>query len=289
MNRQFRGAAFAAAPFLIGSAAHAQWSSPYTAPRNAVVDAAGAKSIEVEAGAGLLRVEGKPGLRQVQVTGTARSSSQQFLTRIKLIAERRGDVVFIKADIPDDERSFRDDNYSASLDLVIEVPQGINAEVSDGSGDTKINNVGSLEATDGSGSFSVIGAAGSVRVTDGSGDLTIENVGGDVRVNDGSGDINVRNVTGSFTVESDGSGGIYATDVRGSVIVQNDGSGSIEVNKVGKDFRVESKGSGSIDYAEVSGYIDIPERHRDRRRGSDQRLVVLTDRLRHVGVHVYCR
>ena len=269
MKRQFRGAAFAAAPFLIGSTAHAQWSSPYTAPRNAVVDAAGAKSIEVEAGAGTLRVEGKAGLRQVQVTGTARSSSQQFLTRIKLIAERRGDVVFIKADIPDSDWNKGDD--SGALDLVIEVPQGINADISDGSGDTKILNVGSLDATDGSGSFSVIGAAGSVRITDGSGDLTIENVGGDVNVNDGSGDINVRNVTGSFTVESDGSGGIYATDVRGSVIVQNDGSGSIEVNKVGKDFRVESKGSGSIDYAGVSGQINIPERHRDRYRGSDNR------------------
>jgi hypothetical protein len=270
MKRQFRGAAFAAAPFLIGTAAHAQWSTPYSAPRNAVVDATGAKSVEVEAGAGSLRVEGKAGLRQVQVTGTARSSSQRFLTQIKLIAERRGDVVFIKADIPDSD-SNRDDDYSASLDLVIEVPQGINAEVGDGSGDTKILNVGSLDASDGSGSFSVIGAAGSVRVTDGSGDLTIENVGGDVKVNDGSGDITVRNVTGSFTVESDGSGGIYATDVRGSVVVQNDGSGSIEVNKVGKDFTVESKGSGSIDYADVSGRIDIPDRRRDRHRGSDER------------------
>jgi hypothetical protein len=270
MKRQFRGAAFAAAPFLIGTAAHAQWSTPYSAPRNAVVDAAGARSVEVEAGAGSLRVEGKAGLRQVQVTGTARSSSQRFLTQIKLIAERRGDVVFIKADIPDSD-SNRDDDYSASLDLVIEVPQGINAEVGDGSGDTKILNVGSLDASDGSGSFSVIGAAGSVRITDGSGDLTIENVGGDVKVNDGSGDINVRNVTGSFTVESDGSGGIYATDVRGSVVVQNDGSGSIEVNKVGKDFTVESKGSGSINYADVSGRIDIPDRRRDRHRGSDER------------------
>jgi len=271
MKRQFRGAAFAAAPFLIGSTAFAQESSPYSAPRNAVVDAVGARSVEVKAAAGTLRVEGKAGLRQVLVTGTARSSSQQFLARIKLIAERRGDVVFIKADIPDSERDYNYDNFSAALDLVIEVPQGINADVSDGSGDTKITNVGSLEATDGSGSFSVIGAAGSVRITDGSGDLTIENVGGDVKVNDGSGDINIRNVTGSFIVESDGSGGIYATDVRGSVIVQNDGSGSIEVNKVGKDFRVESKGSGSIDYADVSGRIDIPERRRDRHRGGEER------------------
>src|SRR6202163_4523704 len=100
MKRQIRGAAMAAAPFLIGSAAHAQWSSAYTAPRNAVVDATGAQSVEVEAGAGSLRVEGKPGLKQVQVSGMARSSSQQFLNQIKLIAERRGDVVFIKADIP---------------------------------------------------------------------------------------------------------------------------------------------------------------------------------------------
>ena len=269
MKRTIRGAAVAAAPFIIGSAAHAQ--SPYSAPRNAVVDAAGAKGVEVEAGAGSLRVEGKPGLRQVQVTGTARSSSQQFLNNIKLIAERRGDVVFIKADIPDgDDDSWRD-NYSAALDLVIEVPQGMNAEVGDGSGDARILNVGSLEMSDGSGSLSVIGAAGSVRVTDGSGDLTIENVGGDVNVRDGSGDITVRNVTGSFTVESDGSGGIFATDVKGSVLVQNDGSGSIEVSKVGKDLRVESKGSGDIEYTDVSGQIDIPDRHRSRfRRGDDR-------------------
>jgi hypothetical protein len=265
MKRQFRGAAFAAAPFLIGSAAHAQWSSPYSAPRNAVVDAAGAKKLEVEAAAGSLRVEGRPGLRQVQVNGTARSSSQQILNQIKLIAERRGDVVFIKADVPDQDWRSNGDNYSAALDLIIEVPQGIDANIADGSGEAKIINVGSLEMTDGSGSLDVIGATGSVRITDGSGELTIENVGGDVVVDDGSGEINVRNVTGSFTVESDGSGSIYARDVRGSVIVQNDGSGSIEVNKVGKEFRVESKGSGSIDYADVSGRIDIPERRRDRR------------------------
>jgi hypothetical protein len=272
MKRQIRGAAFAAAPFLLGSAAHAQYSSAYTAPRNALVDAAGARTVEVEAGAGSLRVEGKPGLRQVQVTGTARSSSQQLLNQIRLIAERRGDVVFIKADMPDENwRSGNDFNYSAALDLVIQVPQGLNAEISDGSGDAEVLNVGSVEATDGSGDFSLIGAAGRVHITDGSGNLKIENVGGDVSVNDGSGEIDVRNVSGSFTVEADGSGGIYATDVRGSVIVENDGSGGIDVNKIGKDFRVESKGSGDIDYVEVSGKVDIPDRHRGRhRRGDDE-------------------
>ncbi|MDP9205917.1 MAG: DUF2807 domain-containing protein [Gemmatimonadota bacterium] len=272
MNRQIRGAAFAAAPFIIASTARAQGSGDYTAPRNAVVDAAGARSVEVEAGAGILRVEGKAGLRQVQVTGTARASSQHFLNQIKLIAERRGDVVFVKADIPDQDWDFDSrDNYSAALDLVIQVPQGINAQLSDGSGDAKVLNVGSLDAHDGSGDFSVDGAAGSVRITDGSGNLRIENVGGDVRVSDGSGEIDVRNVTGSFTVEADGSGSILATDVRGSVIVEHDGSGEIEVNKVGRDFRVESKGSGSIDYSAVSGQVDIPDRHHGRGRRGDDR------------------
>ena len=271
MKRQIRGAAFVAAPFLIVPAVHAQGRDDYTAPRNAIVDASGARTVEVEAAAGTLRVEGKAGLRQVQVTGTARASSQQFLNQIKLIAERRGDVVFIKADIPDQDSGWRD-NWSAGLDLVILVPQGINADVSDGSGEATILNVGSLEMNDGSGELTVNGTAGSVRITDGSGKLTIENVSGDVTVNDGSGEIEVRNVTGSFTVESDGSGAIYATDVRGSVVVENDGSGEIDVTKIGRDFTVQSKGSGSIDYSAVSGKVDIPERHRDRGRyGSGER------------------
>jgi hypothetical protein len=270
MKRQIQGAAFAAAPFLIGSTAHAQWSNAYTAPRNAVVDASGARMVEVEGGAGTLRVEGRPGIRQVQVSGTARASSQQYLSQIKLIAERRGDVVFIKADIP--EENWRDnDNSSGALDLVIQVPQGMNADISDGSGDLKVLNVGSLDASDGSGDFSVSGAAGTVRITDGSGNLLIENVGGDVSVTDGSGDMDVRNVTGSFTVESDGSGSIYATDIRGSVIVQNDGSGEIDVNKIGRDFKVESKGSGSIDYTAVTGQVDVPDRRRGRYRRGEER------------------
>src|SRR5256714_9240030 len=123
-KRQFRGAAVAAAPFLIGSAAHAQWSSAYTSPRNAVVNAAGARIVQVEAAAGSLRVEGKQGLSQVQITGTARASSQGVLSQIRLIAERQGDRVFIKADMPNDN-GWHDGGFNAALDLVLEVPEGM--------------------------------------------------------------------------------------------------------------------------------------------------------------------
>jgi DUF4097 and DUF4098 domain-containing protein YvlB len=265
MKRKIRKAAIAA-PFLFGPAAvKAQSGSDFSAPRNAVVDASGARSVRVEAGAGILRIVGKPGLTRVQVTGTAHASSEAILRDIKIVAERQGDEIFIKSDMPDENSSWSGWNdANAVLDLTIEVPQGINARVSDGSGEAEVDNVGDLEATDGSGEFQVDGAS-SVHLSDGSGSVVIKNVRGDVRVRDGSGDIDARNVTGSFTVETDGSGGIFATDIQGSVIVEHDGSGEVSASRIGKDFIVESKGSGEVTYDNVKGRVDIPDLRRGRR------------------------
>jgi hypothetical protein len=263
MKRKIRKVAIAA-PFLFGPAiAKAQSGNDYSAARNAVVNASGARSVRVEAGAGILRVEGKAGLTQVQVKGTAWASSKRILEDIKLIAERRGDEIFIKTDMPESGFTWSSGDRSAALDLTIEIPQGLDATVYDGSGAASVRNVGELEATDGSGDFEVDGAK-SVHITDGSGSLVIKNVAGDVRVRDGSGDIEARNVGGSFTVESDGSGGIFATDIKGSVVVQHDGSGEINASRVGRDLIVQSKGSGEVTYNGVTGRVDIPER---RRRG----------------------
>ena len=265
MKRKIRNAAIAA-PLLFGAAAaHAQSWNDVSAPRNATVDAAGARSVRIEAGAGFLRVEGKAGISQVKVTGTAHASSQTLLNRVKLTAERRGDEVFIKSEVLDSDYNwFSSGDANASLDLTIEVPQGMDANVSDGSGEATIRNVGNLEMNDGSGELEIDGA-GSVRVTDGSGNLIIKNVRSNVSVRDGSGDIEARNVAGSFTVESDGSGGIFATDIKGSVVIEHDGSGEINASRIGKDFIVESKGSGEITYDGVTGRVDIPDRRRHRR------------------------
>ncbi len=78
----------------------------YREPRNADVDLAGARAARIEAGAGSLRIEGREGLAQVRVRGTARSSNRDRLDDIKLIAERRGGEVRIKVDIPNDRRSW---------------------------------------------------------------------------------------------------------------------------------------------------------------------------------------
>ena len=238
----------------------------YTSPRNATVDTRGARSIEIDAAAGELRVEGKPGINEVRIRGTARSSRESRLKNIKLIAERRGDAVYIKADIPDNDNwgGWNGSDGYMALDLVIEVPTSLRLDVSDGSGEADFLNTGALDLEDGSGNIEIRGARGDVRIHDGSGNIIINGVEGAVRVSDGSGEIRANDVTGNFTVEEDGSGSIDVSGVGGTMRVESDGSGNIDVDRVAGDFVVDSDGSGSIRYATVKGEVRIPER---RRRG----------------------
>ena len=74
MKRKFRGAAFAAAPLIIGTTAYAQ-EAPYTAPRNASVDATGAKMVEVEAA-------------EVTVTSAIRANPDDARQRMRQAAVR---------------------------------------------------------------------------------------------------------------------------------------------------------------------------------------------------------
>lgn len=216
-----------------------------TSPRNADVSASGAKSVRIEAAGGILRVEGRSGINEVRIRGTARADRTSRLDAIKLIAERRGDEVFIKADMPEwRDRDWHDrDHEFVALDLVIEVPSSLKLDVSDGSGEAEFNNTGSIELGDGSGEIKIRNARGDVRVSDGSGSIIIEGVEGSVRVNDGSGSISARNVTGNF-------------------VVTTDGSGNIDVERVTGDFVVENDGSGGISYDTVKGSVRIPERKR---------------------------
>lgn len=242
----------------------------YRAPRNATVNAAGARTIRIDAGAGFLNINGRQGLSEVRITGEATSSNRRILDQIKLQAERHGDVVYIKAIFPDEDRSFWDmvhGDYERALDLTIDVPVNIPLEVSDGSGEIHIKGTAGVTVSDGSGDLEIRGITGNARVNDGSGNITLSGIGGDVYVDDGSGDIDADNITGNFTIGEDGSGNIHVTGVSGTMRVEDDGSGTINVNRIGGDFVVDNKGSGSIDYETVKGSVNIPERRRRSRRG----------------------
>lgn len=238
----------------------------YSEERNADVPVAGARGVRIDARAGSLRVEGRSGLTQVRVKGVARSNQRGRLADIRLIAERRGNDIYIKADIPEsngDDWRFGDGPQMA-LDLVIEVPMTLPLEVDDSSGEALFLNTGRLTLDDASGAIEVRGSHGSVEIEDGSGEIEIDGVEGDVIVSDGSGEISIANVTGDVTIEDDGSGSIDVAGVGGTFRVGSDGSGDIDVGRVAGDFVVDSDGSGGIKYSDVKGRVQIPERRRRR-------------------------
>jgi DUF4097 and DUF4098 domain-containing protein YvlB len=219
---------------------HAQW---YSEDRTATVDAAGIRVVRIEAKAGELRVTGRRGVSDVVVRARARANEERYLGDIRMVAERRGDVVRVAADLPDIEWRSAWRNVERALDLVIEIPEGVAVEITDTSGDVELSGTGDVE------------------LDDNSGDVTIDGVIGNVRLSDGSGEVVVRDVSGSVTVVDDGSGDLSATDIRGSVLVQEDGSGDITVRRVGGSFTVRSGGSGSIRSYDVQGNVSVPSRY----------------------------
>jgi hypothetical protein len=254
---------FSAAALLAGGAPTVA-AQDFTAPRTATVPAAGIRRIDVLGRAGSLRIDGRAGLTEVRIRGTARASSRSLLDEIKLVAEVKDGVIYIEADIPDHDWSWRDGQQG--LDLTIEVPNELPLEVEDGSGELEIRNVGALELRDGSGEATVEHVGGKLRVRDGSGELTITDVKGDVEVTDGSGTLEIRDVQGGVDVDTKGSGEVRVTNVTKSVHIGSKGSGTLDVAHVGGDFIVDRKASGSIDYADVKGRVDVPTRERRRWR-----------------------
>ncbi len=270
------------------------WSCGYIDSRNAEVEVQPGDRIEVEAGAGSLDILGVPGADRVSVRGEACAFTEGLLDEIRLYAERSGNQILVRAEIPR-RRAFLWWFSRARLDLEIEVPDDVPLQVRDGSGHLEITGVDSLELRDASGTIRVRDVAGDVSIRDGSGallvsnvrghvsvedgsgdieieeaggdvripqdgsgDIEIRRVAGDVRIRDGSGEIRVREVEGSVTVDEDGSGTIDVVDVGLDVIVQRDGSGSIIVYDVRGDFEVVADGSGGIDHGRVEGRVRLP-------------------------------
>lgn len=206
------------------------------APR-AVVDAQGARRVEVRARAGFLHIDGRPGATAVEASGLACAPDAETLRSVHLSAERRGDRVVIEAHIPDGVWFFG----SPRLDLTVNVPASVEVDVRDGSGELTVRNVAA------------------VRIEDGSGSIAVRDVPGTVEVTDGSGSIEIRDA-GAVEVRSDGSGSIAISRVRGHVRIARDGSGSIDVDDVAGDFTVDRDGSGGIRHARVRGQVRLPDR-----------------------------
>jgi putative adhesin len=229
----------------------------YSVQRTGQVAASGATSIRIANGSGKLVITGRNGASSVSARAVVRGSSQEAVNAVKLITERNGDVITVRAEAPDRTWS-RGDGWSA--DLTVEVPASIHLDVSDGSGGARIENVGPVSVRSGSGGVRIDHATGAVEVRSGSGSVELRDVRGGVVLSSGSGEVTVAGVNGSVDVRNAGSGELTISKVTGSLHVGSIGSGSLSANDVGGDLTVDRKGSGSVDYENVKGKVDVPAR-----------------------------
>jgi hypothetical protein len=253
----------------------------FTAERSAALAAAGAKRIDITARAGDLRISGQKGATQVEARGKACASDQDLLNAIQIQLRLDGDVLRVIVVMPDISADDAPRNASASLDLVVDVPDNLPVTLLDSSGEAEITGVASLNVTDSSGDLRVTRIAGDLDVRDSSGEVWIDEVGNNVTLRDSSGDVRVRNVNGdvrveadgsgnlelirvgrSVTVDQDGSGDIRIGDVKGNARIESDGSGDIDVSGIGGSFTLGGKGSGDVHVAEVKGAVNIPPERR---------------------------
>ena len=217
------------------------------------VDASGIRLVRIDASSGFLHVTGTE-TESVRVHGEACASSQSRLDGIELFSELRGDTLEIRVEI-DSARGFFFRRSHASLDLEVELPEGMAVEIEDGSGEIEVRDVGDLEIEDGSGSITVIGC-GNTRIDDGSGSIDVRDLRGNLEIEDGSGRIDIEDVAGTVRID-DGSGSIDITRVGGSVVIEDDGSGSIRITKVDGDLRVGDHGSGGLSFDEIGGSVSV--------------------------------
>lgn len=249
----------------------------FTADRSATLAVAGAKRIEITARAGDLTITGQTGAKEVSARGKACASDQQLLDLIRIEVRLVGDVLHVDTLMPDIDADDAPKHASASLDLVLKLPDNLPVTLLDSSGDTEITGIAALSVTDSSGDLHIAQVAGDLDVRDSSGDLRIEQAGGNVKLRDSSGDVWMKDVRGdvrveadgsgelsfervgrNVTVDSDGSGDIRIEDVQGDARIDSDGSGDIDVHGITGSFTLGGKGSGDVRVAEVKGAVNIP-------------------------------
>jgi len=227
--------------------------------RNLSLSAKGIDKLEIDCGAGFLKVNGQKGLTEIKVEaeivieGKSEKNAEEFLKKyLDLSLEKRGSRAVLTSGFKEYFSFFSFGNKL--INLTVSIPAEMDLDVDDGSGYIKIEDIaGNLVIDDGSGDIEIVNNKGNVDVDDGSGEIELEEINGDVSVDDGSGEIKVEGVSGDVSVD-DGSGAIIIRNIGGSVTVR-DGSGSITIDGVEKDVYIPSDGGGSIRVNNVKGKV----------------------------------
>jgi DUF4097 and DUF4098 domain-containing protein YvlB len=237
-------------PFLALGAAFAQ-TKEMTLPATDIYE------LRIYCGAGSLYItnaEWQNSIRvfaEIEVADKNRIESQVFSEKyVDLRIDRRGTRAILKSDL---KRTFLNP-VKAQINLIIEIPKGVDLFIDDGSGPIHIQYFsGHLDIRDDSGRITIENVTGTVRVADGSGKIMMENIQGDVEIKDGSGSIDINKVSGDLRV-TDSSGTISIGYVDGYVTV-TDESGEININDVTGSVFIRGSGTGELNIERVKGEV----------------------------------
>ncbi len=251
----------------LATAAGAQGSG-YSVQRHGQASISGVSVVRVENGSGHLVIRGRQGASMVSSTASVHGSQQDDVDGVKLITERQGDAIVVRAVRPDQGwrwgmTLFRG-RRNLTIDLTVDVPPDVHLALDNGSGDAQLDNVGPVTLDAGSGDVRMRGVNGAAKLSTGSGGADLSDIHGDVVASTGSGELTIAGVTGSVEIRDAGSGGINIRQVSGGVHLGDMGSGGVTADNVGGDLTVDSKGSGSVSYTNIKGRVSVPGRGRNR-------------------------
>ena len=245
--------------------------------------------LEIECGAGFLKITGIDGknsidvIAEIEIENASDEDAKRIIERhMELSLKKRGGAAVLTSRF-ESGRSFFSmfRNLNVRVNLTIEIPKKIELNINDGSGWIKINSVegdvfvddgsgeieisdiiGNVEIEDGSGAIDLSDISGRIILDDGSGNMDIVNSKGNIKIVDGSGSIRIEEIEGDVNIK-DGSGSMTVYAINGSIKIY-DGTGSINIDSVEKDVDIREAGSGGVHIRGVKGHVSRPERDRDR-------------------------
>ncbi len=229
----------------------------YQRDQNTQLTLNGTRNIEVQAGAGELKIIGEKGRTDISIQADLCSSDEEMLAEMSVGAKVDGDTAYLGTKFPKKPTMSWGDYY-ARINLTLLVPENAVLDVEDSSGAALIRDVAELKIKDSSGELEIERISGDVDVIDSSGALTLKKIKGNAKITDSSGGIYASDVALDLIVRADSSGEIDAKRIGQNVLVKRDSSGAINVKNVGGDFTVERDGSGGINYKNVVGNVNLP-------------------------------
>jgi len=244
--------AFASIALIGGSTISAYAHESHTEIKKNLVlnNSASLSALNIEAGAGSLKVFGDATITDIQVEAMVSAESENDYT---LELTQRNGVAKLEAKT--ESRHYRTNN--TYINLTVRVPSHLLVKIDDGSGDIVVKDIfNSVKINDGSGSINLSSVTGSVVINDGSGDITLNNVGDMIDINDGSGSIDIQEAGGNISI-NDGSGDINAKSVAGNIDA-NDASGSVTFKKVQGDIKLDDS-SGDIVISNTQGHVTLSD------------------------------